>query len=133
LGQREDEGYITDLEPDAAGEHWDARCWRRWPAAGSSGPATNPNSSRRNGMRCYRNWLREMMRRYGHKSEREAYSNMAWCRVERSEGKITIKPHKRDKPEYWTDLPPESTVVIPATVDAAAAGAAVRLALSRSE
>ena len=73
------------------------------------------------------------MRRYGYKTKRDAYKNMNWCRATRSEGKISIRPHKRDKPEYWTDLPPERDVVIPKTRDAAAAGAALRLALDRCE
>jgi len=45
------------------------------------------------------------MRRYGYKTKRDAYKNMDWCRVERSEGKIAITPHKRLKPEYFRNLP----------------------------
>ena len=73
------------------------------------------------------------MRRYGYRTKREAYNNMDWCRAERSEGKISIEPHKRDKPEYFRDLSPDRTVVVPAMDDAAAAGAALRLALDRCE
>jgi len=73
------------------------------------------------------------MQRYGYKNMRDAYKNMDWCRVNRSEGKISIQPHKRDKPEYFRNLPPEQTVVIPATDDAVTAGAALRLALDRCE
>ena len=73
------------------------------------------------------------MRRYGYKTKREAYKNMDWCKAERSQGNISIKPHKRDKPEYFKDLPPERSVVIPATTDPVAAGAALRLALDRCE
>jgi hypothetical protein len=71
------------------------------------------------------------MRRYGYKTKRAAYKNMDCCRTVRSEGKITIEPHQRLEPEQWKWLPPESCVVIPATTDAAAAGAALRLALDR--
>jgi hypothetical protein len=84
-------------------------------------------------MRCYRNQQKDFMCRYGCKTKRDAYKNMDWCRAKRSEGKISVQPHKRDKPEYWRDLPPDSNVVIPATTDAAAAGAALRLALDRCE
>jgi len=73
------------------------------------------------------------MRRYGYRTKRDAYKNMDWCRVKRTEGKISIAPHKRDKPEYFRDLPPGRTVVIPETRDAATAGAALRLALDRCE
>jgi hypothetical protein len=67
------------------------------------------------------------MQRYRHKTKREAYKTMDWCRAERSEGKISIEPHdRRPKPEEWKWLPPESKVVIPATTDATIAGAAVR-------
>ena len=82
---------------------------------------------------CSRNWQEDFMRRYGYRTKREAYNNMDWCRAERSEGKISIEPHKRDKPEYFRDLPPDRTVVVPAMDDAAAAGAALRLALDRCE
>ena len=73
------------------------------------------------------------MRHYGYKTKREAYRNMDWCRTERSEGRISIQPHKRDKPELFRDLPPDKIVVIAATTDAVAAGAALRLALDRCE
>ena len=67
------------------------------------------------------------MRRYDYKTKRDAYKNTDWCRAKRSEGKISMTPHKRDKPEYFTGLPAEKTVIIPETRDAAAAGAALRL------
>ena len=132
--QREDDGYIAYLEPDAT----DDALGRALLAALDRSRFIWPPDERQffeaeRYMRCYRHWLREMMRRYAYKSKREAYRNMAWCRVERSEGKISLQPHKRDKPEYWTDLPPESTVVIPATTDAAVAGAALKCALNRCE
>jgi hypothetical protein len=54
--------------------------------------------------------------------------------AERSEGKISIKPYKRDpKPGLWWNLPVEKRVVIPATDDPGIVGAAVRLALSHCE
>ena len=84
-------------------------------------------------MRCYRNWQKDFMRRYGYKTKREAYENMDWCKAERSPGNISIKPHKRDKPEYFRDLPMDRTVVISAADNAAKIGAALRLALDRCE
>jgi hypothetical protein len=82
---------------------------------------------------CYENWQKDFMRRYGYKTKREAYKNMDWCRAKRSEGKIWIRPHQRDKPEYFRILPAHRTVVILETRDAATAGAALRVALNRCE
>lgn len=83
-------------------------------------------------VRCYQNWQKDFMRRQGYKTKRELYKNMDWCRVERCEGTISIQPHKRDaQPEYFTYLPPDKNVVIPATTDPVVAGAAVRLAFDR--
>jgi len=83
-------------------------------------------------VRCYKNWQKDFMRRLGYKTKRELYKNMDWCRAERSEGTISIQPHKRgSKPEYFTYLPPDKSVVISATTDPAVAGAALRLAFDR--
>jgi contact-dependent growth inhibition (CDI) system CdiI-like immunity protein len=82
---------------------------------------------------CYRKWQKDFMERYGYKTKRAAYKNLDWCRITRSEGKISIKPHKRDRPEYFRDLPPENTVAIPATNDPGVLGTALRLALERCE
>jgi hypothetical protein len=84
-------------------------------------------------IQCSRNRQKDFMKRYGYRTKREAYKNMDWCRAQRSEEKISIKPYKRDKPEYFRDLPTDRTVVIPETRDAATAGAALRLALNRCE
>jgi hypothetical protein len=79
-------------------------------------------------------WEEDFLQRYRYKSKREAHKTMRFCWVERSEGKITIRPHKRDrKPGLWLDLPPGKTVVIPATDDPAILGAAGKLALSYCE
>jgi hypothetical protein len=74
----------------------------------------------------------DFMKRYGYKTK-HAYKNMDWSRAQRSEGKISIQPHKRDKPEHFRNLPPDKTVVNPETRDPATAGAALRLALDRCE
>ena len=73
------------------------------------------------------------MGRYGYRTRRDFYKNVNWCRAERTEGKLSIKPHKRDKPGLWTDLPAEKTVVIPATRDMNVLGASMRLALNNCE
>jgi hypothetical protein len=83
--------------------------------------------------RSYQNWQDDMMRRYDYKTKREAYRTMDWCRAKRTEGKIFIDPHKREKPEFFRDLPPDKDVSIPETRDAAVVGAALRLALERCE
>jgi hypothetical protein len=85
-------------------------------------------------MKNYRAWHEDFMKRYRYKTKRAAYKNMRFCRAERSEGKISIKPHKRDlKPGLWWDLPPEKTVLIPVSDDPGIVGAAVNLALSHCE
>jgi hypothetical protein len=79
-------------------------------------------------------WHQEFMRRYRYKTKRDAYKNMRYCLTKRREGKISIRPHKRDStPTYWWDLPPEKTVIIPETNDPAIVGAAASLALSHCE
>jgi hypothetical protein len=78
-------------------------------------------------------WHEDFMTRYGYKTKRAAYKNMVYCRAERREGWILIKPYKRDKPGLWRDLPEDKTVLIPATDDAGIVGAAVKLALSHCE
>lgn len=83
--------------------------------------------------RCYQHWLKEVMRLYRYKTKRDLFKNLDWCTVERSQGKISMQPHKRDKPGYFTDFPKERNVVIPETRDPAAVGAALRLALDRCE
>jgi hypothetical protein len=82
--------------------------------------------------RVYETWEKDVMQRYGFASKRDAFKSTDWCRATASDGKITIEPHRPEWPK-WRRLAPEQTVVIPATDDAEAIGAAVRLALSRCE
>ena len=84
-------------------------------------------------MRAEANWQKEVMRRYGYKTKRDVYKNLDWCLAKISEGKISFQPHRHDKLDSWRSLPPDQTVVIPATNDAVAVGAALRLALDRCE
>lgn len=77
-------------------------------------------------------WHQEVMKYHGDRTKREAYSTMLYCRADRCEGHISIRPYKRDtKPGLWWDLPEDQTVVIPATDDPAIVGTAVQTALSR--
>ena len=131
--QQEDDGYTIYLPPNASDEALGQallECLDRsrfiWP------PDPHFDDWRRY-MPLHKNWQKDFMQRYGYKTKREAYRNMDWCRVKRSEGRISLQPHKRDKPEYFRDLPPERTVVIPATADATATGGALRQALDRCE
>ena len=71
------------------------------------------------------------MRRCGYETKRDAHKTMDWCEAERSEGKISIEPHERIKPEHWQWLSADMNVVIPATTDAVAVGAALRQGLDR--
>lgn len=134
MAYREDEGHVVYLPPDASDDVLGQTLLQALKRSRFVWPPDEPDlfKSERY-MQCYRNWQKDFMRRYGYKTKREAYKNMDWCKAERSQGNISIKPHKRDKPEYFKDLPPERSVVIPATTDPVAAGAALRLALDRCE
>jgi len=126
--QPEDDGYAIYLAPDASDDALgrallEALDWSRFIP-----PPDEPELFKwERYVQCHRNWQRDFMRRYDYKTKRDAYKNTDWCRAKRSEGKISMTPHKRDKPEYFTGLPAEKTVIIPETRDAAAAGAALRL------
>jgi hypothetical protein len=79
-------------------------------------------------------WENEVMKKYKYKTKRDLYKNSDYCRVERSEGVIEIKPHIRDtKPGFIRDVPKEKIVTIPTTDDPSLVGAAAKLALSRCE
>jgi hypothetical protein len=82
--------------------------------------------------RVFEDWTNDVIRRYNFKSKEDAYKSMDWCEGQMFDEKITIRPHRHGSPG-WRRLPPEKTVVIPATDDAEAVGAALRLALSRCE
>jgi len=132
--QPDDDGYAIYLPPDAADEALGRALLECLDRSRFIPPPDEPEFFEwRRYMPLYKNWQKDFMQRYGYKTKREAYRNWDWCRVERSEGKISLRPHQRDKPEQFCDLPPERTVVIAATTDAAAAGAALRLALDRCE
>ena len=131
--QPEDDGYVIYLAPDACDEALGQALLEALARSRFIFPPDPNFSEAERYLRCIRNWEQDFMQRYGYKTKRDAYKNMDWCEVARSEGKISIKPHKRDRPEYFRDLPPERTVAIPATNDPGLLGAALRLALERCE
>jgi CDI immunity protein len=131
--QPEDDGYVIYLAPDASDEALGGALLETLARSRFIFPPDPNFSEAERYLRCIRNWEEDFTLRYGYKTKRDAYKNMDWCETARSEGKISIKPHKRDKPEYFRSLPSEKTVIIPATDDPVAVGAALRLALNRCE
>jgi hypothetical protein len=130
--QPEDDGYVIYLPPDAADQTLGRALLEALDRSRFIWPPDEPEFFEwQRYERCYQNWQKDFMRRYGYRTKRDAYKNMDWCRAERSERKMLIRPHKRDKPEYFRNLPEDRTVVIPETRDEATAGAALRLALDR--
>lgn len=131
--QLEDDGYIAYLERRANDEALGRTLLEALARSRFIFPPDPAFSEAERYMRSYQNWQKDFMQRYGYKTKRDAYENMDWCRVKRSEGKISIQPHQRDKPEYFRKLPPEKTVVIRAIDDPETVGAALRLALDRCQ
>jgi hypothetical protein len=130
----ENEGYVIYLPPDASDDVLGRSLVEALNRSRFIWPADEPEFFEWSRFtQCSRDWQNDFMKRYGYKTKRDAYKNIDWSRAERSEGNISIKPHKRDKPEYFRDLPPDRTVVISATDNAARIGAALRLALDRCE
>jgi hypothetical protein len=131
--QPEDDGYVHYLLPDASDELLGQALLEGLARSRFIFPPDPSFSKAERYLRCIRSWQEDFMQRYGYKTKRDAYKNMDWCEVARSEGKISIRPHQRDKPECFRRLPAERTVIIAATDDRIAAGAALRLALDRCE
>lgn len=132
--QPEDDGYVIYLPPDTTDEALGQALLEALDRSRFIWPPDEPEFFKwQRYEQCYQNWQKDFMRRYGYRTKREAYGSMDWCRAKRSEGKISIAPRRRDKPEYFRSLPADRTVVIPETRDAVIAGAALRLALDRCE
>ena len=95
-------------------------------------PYTDPEfENPENYARAYEETREAIFRRTDKKTKREAYEDMGWCRVRRSEGKIRIRPAPPDGVGKWGALPEDMNVVIPATDDPVVVGAALRLAIER--
>lgn len=132
--QPDDDGYTIYLSPDSTDESLGQAVLECLGRSRYVWPADEPGFDEwQRYIPLYKAWQKDFMRRYGYKTKREAYRNLDWCRVHRSRGRISLQPHKRDKPEYFRDLPDESTVVIPETMDAVVVGGALRQALARCE
>jgi len=131
---REDESYRAYLELEATDEVLGQVLLTALERSRSVDPSSESEFYEpERAMRLYQNWQKDFMHRYGYKTKRDAYKDMDWCLARLSEGKISIEPHRRYKPDHWKTLPPDKTVVISATDDAVTAGAALRLALNRCE
>jgi hypothetical protein len=132
LVYREDEPYRIYLDPDAANE-----LVGRTLLAALNKSRFIDNTEREffdpdRATQVYKDWENDVVQRYGFKSKHAAFKSTDWCKASLFDGGIAIEPHPRGF-RGWRSLPPEKTVVIPATDDAEAVGAAVRLALSHCE
>ena len=132
LVHRDDEGCIFYLSPEASADELGQALLEALGRSRFVLPRADPLQWEKY-ERHEQNWQKDFMRRYGYKTRREAYQTMDWVRTERSEGKVSFEPHKRGKPGHWISLTADERVVVPATMDAAVAGAALRLALIRCE
>jgi hypothetical protein len=128
LVQHEYDAYVIYLEPHASDEALGQALLDALERSRFIPPRPEFSDAEKY-MRYY--WQKDFTQRY--KATRQEYKNMDWCRTKRSGAKIEIHPHQRDVPDYFLDHPPERTVVIPATANAEAVGAAARLALNRCE
>lgn len=81
----------------------------------------------------YEGWVQEMTSLYGYKSRRDLFKKMVCCNVKLIDGAITLTPTSHPKLEAWEGLGDEQNITIPGNSMAAEAGAALRLALNRSE
>lgn len=134
LALRDNEGYIIYRLPDASDEALGQALLEALERSRFIWPGDEPEFFKWERYdRCERNWEKDFMRRYAYKTRREVYQTMDWVRAKRTEGKISFQPHSRGKPGHWIWLAAERIVVIAATTDPAAAGAALRLALNRCE
>jgi hypothetical protein len=131
---QEDKGYRVYLEPDPTVEALGRAVLEALDKSRFLDPDKNDEFFDANRITAtYKKWHLEFMTRYGYKNKREAYKNMLYCYASRCNGKISIRPFRRDKPEYWVELPAERAVVMSTTKDPLVVGEALNLALSRCE
>ncbi|WP_035061424.1 contact-dependent growth inhibition system immunity protein [Andreprevotia chitinilytica] len=81
----------------------------------------------------YEVWVSELMARYGYKTKRALFKNMANCGIEVCEGQLKISPTHHEKLEAWSREKNDGIedVLISSTSSVVEVGAALRLALSR--
>ena len=84
-------------------------------------------------MQRYKDWISQMMTRYGYKTKRALFKEMKNCNIVSEEGQMTLRPTHHEKLEAWsgTGLGGSDRVVIPANSPSKEVGAALRLAFSR--
>jgi hypothetical protein len=134
LIRREDEGYITYMEPDPPAEIAGHALLDAFDRSRFIDPSEREFFHKDKVTAVYNRWQKDFMKRYKYKTKREAFNNMRYCLAVRCEGEILITPHKRDNPPWYIrDVPPEKKVIIPETTDPLIVGAAVKLALSHCE
>ena len=97
--QLDDDGYTLYLPPNAADDTLGQALLHCLDRSRFIWPDDEPQFFEwQRYLPLYKNWQKDFMQRYGYKTKREAYKLMDWCRIKRSEGRISIQPHKRDKP-----------------------------------
>ena len=79
----------------------------------------------------YKGWLNEAMAKYNMRSKSQMFKHLAYCSIHREKGKISIEPHAHRGSDRIDVLGDDQIVEIPASTNAIAVGAAVRLAMSR--
>jgi hypothetical protein len=131
---QEDDGYRVYLEPDPTVEAIGRAVLEALDKSRFLDPRKNDEFfDAKRIAETHRKWHFDFMTRYGYKTKREAYKNMLYCYASRCNGAISIKPFRRDRPEYWVELPADIAVVISATKDPVTVGDAAKLAFSRCE
>ncbi len=81
----------------------------------------------------YEEWKRSVMQRYGYKTKRALFKDMASCDIQMAGGNITLVPTNHDRLEGWGREKGDGIedVVITEGSSAAEVGAALRVAFSR--
>lgn len=81
----------------------------------------------------YEEWKRAVMARYGYKTKRSLFGDMARCNIRMTGNTIKVIPTNHDKLEGWADKSADGSedVVLPANSSPAEVGAALRLAFNR--
>jgi hypothetical protein len=83
----------------------------------------------------YEAWKKDLMDRYGYKSQKVLFDGLKNCSIERQNKLVTIRPFYREGAEGWHSLSKHSgdapDVTLPADSSPEAIGAALRLAFSR--
>jgi hypothetical protein len=82
--------------------------------------------------RAYKQWLRDVLKRYGYKSAKQAFKGAANCIVEMTGGQIEMFPLHLEGFEGGDALEKDQHVFVSPTASEAQIGAALRLALDRS-